>query len=44
MVLENRKNHLIGRLSLPAPDDNLAALDEEYLKVLQAIRELKSQS
>lgn len=44
MVLENRKNHLIGRLSVPAPDDNLAALDEEYLKVLQAIRELKSQS
>ncbi|SMP63412.1 ribosomal protection-like ABC-F family protein [Anoxynatronum buryatiense] len=41
LVLENRKNHLIGRLSLPAPDDDVAALDDAYMKVLKAIRELK---
>ncbi|GAA0379148.1 ribosomal protection-like ABC-F family protein [Bacillus horti] len=41
LVLENKLQEVIGRLSLPAPSDNLEALEEEYQLILKQIKEVK---
>jgi macrolide transport system ATP-binding/permease protein len=41
-VLENRLSEIIGRLSLPAQEDDPAALDREYHAVLKELKELKT--
>ena len=41
-VLENRLSEIIGRLSLPAQEDDPAALDREYHTVLEELKGLKT--
>lgn len=39
MVLENRLSEIIGRLSIPSPQDDLAALDREYRTIVAKLQE-----
>lgn len=41
-LLENRLAGIVGRLSLPSPQDDLEALDEEYYAVLGELNKLKA--
>lgn len=41
MLLENRLNDLIGRLSIPKPGDDIEALDKEYQKTLKELNKIK---
>ena len=43
-LLENRLAEILGRLSLPSPQDDLAALDEEYHAVLGELKQLRASS
>ncbi|WP_196784110.1 ribosomal protection-like ABC-F family protein [Capillibacterium thermochitinicola] len=41
-VLENRLSAIIGRLAMPAKNDDLGALDQEYHAVLAELKKLKA--
>lgn len=40
MLLKNRLSEVIGRLSMPSKQDDLEALNEEYFKILDELKEL----
>lgn len=42
MVLENRLADVLGRLSVPGPDDNLELLDQEFKELVREIGEIKN--
>ena len=42
MVLETRLADVLGRLSVPSPDDDLEILDTEYRELVREIREIKN--
>lgn len=40
IVLKNRLSEVIGRLSMPARDDDIEALDKEYNEILEKLKKL----
>ncbi len=41
MLLENKLSEIIGRLSMPSRNDDIAKLDEEYKEILTKLKEIK---
>jgi len=41
-LLENRLAEIVGRLSMPSPQDDRQALDEEYHAVLRELKQLRA--
>jgi macrolide transport system ATP-binding/permease protein len=42
MVLENRLSEVLSRISMPSKNDDVEALDKEYIEILKEVRVLKS--
>lgn len=42
LLLENKLQHIIGKLSIPSPEDHPAELEEEYQQVLRELKRLRS--